>query len=401
MRDVHNFKRRDYTVVSYTGKNAPKNVVSYVDNVSTRTQRDDSKSTPSVNGKHFQPTGYHALFCYTSPTPGFAEWGYTWPAAMRSIKARVDVDGARVGSAWRLGINPGTLRPDVPTHVVSAAREAVLQAMRNSEVDIGITIGESKETLKSLVGVLKDIADAIRKLSKAARRLLTFPQYYVRRMLRDKRLPKGIHMAGVKEYLRFMFGIRPAVADAHGYALQIEKGFQNSPIGKVQKRRSIKLDPSILNYADVSHTGSVEVGSKVGVDVHITDPERYQLWRFGLTNPVAVAWELVSLSFVVDWFTGMGAFIRALSQPLGCIARNGYETQFAVGNVRVIDRTFVRFIATGRHATSDVPSYADCRIFAMQRGGFIGFIPPVPYLKLGVNLNQAASIWALIASFSK
>lgn len=38
--------------------------------------------------------------------------------------------------------------------------------------------------------------------------------------------------------------------------------------------------------------------------------------RFGLVNPLEVAWELVPLSFVVDWFVPIGDYLSALDVPL-------------------------------------------------------------------------------------
>lgn len=45
--------------------------------------------------------------------------------------------------------------------------------------------------------------------------------------------------------------------------------------------------------------------------------------RFGLTNPLEVAWELLPYSFVVDWFVPIGDYLSALDAPLRFKHRGG------------------------------------------------------------------------------
>lgn len=45
--------------------------------------------------------------------------------------------------------------------------------------------------------------------------------------------------------------------------------------------------------------------------------------RFGLTNPLEIAWELIPLSFVADWFLPIGSYLSALDAPMRFIHVGG------------------------------------------------------------------------------
>jgi hypothetical protein len=67
----------------------------------------------------------------------------------------------------------------------------------------------------------------------------------------------------------------------------------------------------------------------------------------GLTSPVALAWELVPFSFVVDWFLPIGPMLGAFSAFQGLTFVRGYKTYYTERTVFLnIDQTFSNADAT-------------------------------------------------------
>lgn len=73
------------------------------------------------------------------------------------------------------------------------------------------------------------------------------------------------------------------------------------------------------------------VVAKAGCDFKVTNPNLYLASRLGLTNPIAVAWELVPWSFAVDWFVNVGEWINQFDSHLGVeIQKPWYSTRAKV-----------------------------------------------------------------------
>lgn len=58
--------------------------------------------------------------------------------------------------------------------------------------------------------------------------------------------------------------------------------------------------------------------------------------RFGLVNPLEVAWELLPFSFVADWFLPIGGYLNAMDAPFRFDHRGG-----SVGHRSLVKATFL------------------------------------------------------------
>lgn len=406
MRDQRDFNRTDQWILhTENGRTGQVNNTYWqVDSKSVYSERDEPTSTLSVDGKYFIPTTYYAIFIHTSPRYGYAEW--TKPVAFYpqyKIVTRIGKEGAAVVDSWKIGLT-ASLRPSVDAKTIASCRDAVLEALRNTDVDLGASIGELPETLKGMLDLVKDLTSLRKAASAAALSLSSTSIAAVRKMLRKGSLPKGVSKRAAQEYLRLMYGVRPIVMDAYAISDQIEKGITSAPIGHVEKRRSSQVDLSSFNQGTyITFTGKVETGVLIGVDVLCSNPTSYQLWRYGVTNPLAVAWELLSLSFVVDFFTGIGSFVQAIQQPMGVVAINGYETIYTDGFFTKRERLSVPYLGEGNSPglVVDGSAQVDIRTKCMQRFTTIGFTPPAPYISLGLNDGQVATIVALITALRR
>jgi hypothetical protein len=70
-----------------------------------------------------------------------------------------------------------------------------------------------------------------------------------------------------------------------------------------------------------------EQGVYVRLDYKMDNPLLAQAANLGLTNPAALAWELVPFSFVADWFVPVGDYLNCLDAALGYSFLGGSKTE--------------------------------------------------------------------------
>lgn len=366
-----------------------------------RSFRSDSfPTTPNSQGQYYQTTNYQALFYVTNSKAGYASW-VTSPGTYFEIEVGKTMSGP-TEFKWDIGLDANLL-PAVPAYILAGARQSILNSVRDSDIDIAQTSGELKETLVGLRDFARDLVRLAMGLTRAGLAFRSHPIRTVRGWLRNwSTAPVGLTKAGAREYLRFMYGVRPILLDVHGYALQISKGLGTKPIGSAYSRQSAFVDLTSFDRSYngrpwIRHLGKVEVGVEIGLDFYLTNPALFELDRYGLTNPAALVWELTTLSFVVDWFTGLGNFIRAIQQPMGCSARNGYETRFTDANYQIFQRIFA--VGSNSYVIVDGSTIGQVNGLAMKRDKTLGFTPPVPYIRVDLNRSQITSLLAILTTF--
>lgn len=196
-------------------------------------------------------------------------------------------------------------------------------AMRK-EIDLGVFLGEIPETYAFLNSALPSIGRAFKYLRKkdpaSAVRVL-----YSSKMNKDGRLepPKGF-LNGLTEvakaWLSAQYALKPIMNDVYDAVRILDEGYKRDPYlifaATHVERRPLNIGKNWSNGSNIdTYVGHVEVSSKAYM--RVTNPLTYTLEQVGLTNPAAVAWELVPLSFVFDWFVPLGTYISNMKPPSG------------------------------------------------------------------------------------
>ena len=345
---------------------------------SVRTRRSDVvKTTPFPNGTYHEVTAYQAFFMFATPIPGFSEEGnfrYDWES------------GEAATSIWSYGCNAG-LVPTVPNLVLSRVRQ-MMDAQVRDDLDMSVMAGEARETAR----LLSDVLLKLLKIVKGIRSLRPGGSGYSNVTVVAARREAFNGSRSARAYLSYMYGIKPLINDVIKIANHWDERCE-APISKPlhAKVTDEDFDRSFPNTSSKYKEGRVERGVKSGAYAYVTNPQLLRASQYGLTSPLSLAWELTTLSFVVDWFTGIGAFIRGLEPPLGVSIRDYWETVYVDNNFTYVDD---RRRAYG--ITDYVKPRQRIRLKAMNRYGSTHVLPPPPYLSLGVNSNQVLSILALI-----
>lgn len=239
-------------------------------------------------------------------------------------------------------------RSDVILAARRSAASKLLEQVKNQKVNIGQMIAERNQTISMLTAAFvktREILEAVRRrdipaLGKAAGFGLPPPppsatstvwqhaswqrrsDKYNRRKKRAVAMAANLHL--VKEY-----GIKPLASDIYGLAelLAAQSYAIVRSSAQAGSRQSYDtVEQGYLNGVKTTWYTKFEVFVKTGCDFSSNGTIAPTLSASGLTNPAAIAWEMVPFSFIVDWVYPLGDYFNNLDATLGLTLRDGYET---------------------------------------------------------------------------
>jgi len=186
---------------------------------------------------------------------------------------------------------------------------------------LAVNFAERQQSISMMAARLMQLARFGKALKKfdlitAAKSLGIDPQSGIPKVYQPGKKPRGWSNAKQRSkivadaWLEFHFGWEPLVKDIF-HATQV---LQSPMSGKsVEETAVVPFEHKMIDrpYSETYLRATKGyVSHKCGATLQVTDANAYQANRLGLTNPAAWAWELIPFSFVVDWFTTVGAFIN-------------------------------------------------------------------------------------------
>jgi len=142
------------------------------------------------------------------------------------------------------------------------------------------------------------------------------------------------------------------------------------------------IGPSFSNNRSQITVEDGVLVAKTGATLKITNPDLLLASRMGLINPLAIAWELVPFSFVVDWFTKFGDVLEAKTDFLGISLLDSYNTRYLKAK-----SIFVTWDKRAGHLGSGYNGQFVYGVHRMQRAK--GLITPVTLYPKLVNFGQS------------
>lgn len=227
---------------------------------------------------------------------------------------------------------------------VEMKNEAATKAL-NKLADQKINLGENLATFGQTLAMFMSRVDFLKAALNLGRQTKDWRQFLKLSTL-DLR-EKGPLSKAASSYLEYIYGLKPLVDDVYT-AHKLLKNHAEAPlllkaVGKAQRTVEKTIGFTLPNSSVTKD--SVTSDSKLTCTVWAyVDPEWKgvrALQQFGLVNPVALAWELVPYSFVVDWFLPIGPVLYALTAPMGLVFVDGY---YSFRNSEV---TNISYAATG------------------------------------------------------
>lgn len=179
------------------------------------------------------------------------------------------------------------------------------EAVRGHSFDLGINMAEMHKTYGTVLTNLRSIGAALYDLKHgqivSALRTLGAGQVKTHRQLKAKDLSG--------RWLETQYAFLPLIDQSYQAAKAMEA---------ISRGRSLKFSARSRTYRVTRNESSSPAGynyptnwtysKKILANLY----EELSLGRsLGLTNPAAIAWEVVPYSFVVDWFLPVGSYLAA------------------------------------------------------------------------------------------
>lgn len=167
-------------------------------------------------------------------------------------------------------------------------------------VDLLTEIGEAKETLGYIMGLLRSIVELVVKTKRD-----------ISKAIRNKRPGQAFESIAdevASIWMQFRYAVSPL-----GYSINDALDYMQSSFSPYQTFRSgdsNNFTPVLSNGWMPS--GSIEIIDRVWLKYRFESEDLLHDLKF---NPAATAWELIPLSFVVDWVLNIGDLISSLSTP--------------------------------------------------------------------------------------
>lgn len=310
------------------------------------------------------------------------------------------------------------------TATTAKVHNAVNAAILRMEVDLGETLGNVNE-LGTLLGrrVYLAARALAALLTKDRRRAgLYLSEMIAANSLRGPRPRKGYNRddrarkrpkiskgridqaldSASNGYLEGVFGWAPFIRDTMAIRDAIVKELQREGTHYSVTRKSAEkrnaatfLGPSEAPFRFLA--GTIQQGTQIGVQYRIDRHYIAALSSLGLTNPLATLWQLLPLSFVVDWFVSIGSFLRGLTVGHGLAFESGYKTWFTRSDYKAHE-----YIAKNAYQVGEwtgVP-FVKVKGFGMRRLPLYTFPAPKLTMRFSLNFNKALTAVALVTKLS-
>lgn len=272
----------------------------------------------------------------------------------------------------------------------SKAHHKFLNELTDVKLSVGQIYAERRKTIALIANRVGSLYRAYRSLRRGRN------PFNGNRRSDPKRAPEL--------WLEYTYGWVPLVHDVYD-ALQFEKN--NRPHAHIRKKVKGRLSVEELDggtlypYVQWNRRNTVQCTRtySLGADVIVTDPGWAFLNQFDISNPAALAWELLPYSFVVDWFIPVGDWLRVMNATAGITFRNPYQiikgdiTEQSVVSVTASSGRFgdLIFMGSGRNSSVETLKFS----YKERQSSFSLSLPSLfePHL----TTERALSALALLA----
>lgn len=206
-----------------------------------------------------------------------------------------------------------------------------LADLRRAYVNIPLILADRRETVQLLARKAKQLTLLLDQRQRA-----DLIRYFQTRKKDRRRVARDI----ANEHLSFLFGVLPLVSEAEGLCnlLSQDKDIVLTGRGRAsqleidrQDRSSIPTGTQVAYRYVPAYRASLErmvrYSHRTSLRTRITAASAARLRDWGF-NPIATAYDLVPLSFLADFVSNLGAFLRSYDPLVGVTFETGSSTSW-------------------------------------------------------------------------
>lgn len=285
---------------------------------------------------------------WRNPTAYYRAIGTQWAPSVQIRSEKVNrFTGAKSYTGTATGYVGGSgysLLPSLATNKfswVDLNDQCVIKALAkfsDGPIDIGVLLGERRESLEFLsdtaeraFGMMKAVKRRDVKAIKQSLRIQEGSQRHYRSVLHE------VADAPTDLWLSSALAVKPMVADAYGVMEALETKEQAEPpmkkaVATVKDLVPYEYNSSAYllgNYFLFKAAGDIELLVKVRFDAEMRNDLLFRLSQVGVANPLSLAWNLLPLSFVADYFGNVGDYFQASGSTVGLKFKAGSITNTA------------------------------------------------------------------------
>lgn len=351
------------------------------------------------------PTPYEAARDYKE-AQYFEVWSDPIPTYDRVN--RVVVDSVRRKYGKEISLYLPNFAHELPDYLYNNAVINLRRKLSLADFNLGVALAELPESINMIARAVINLYNLIRnirrwrpipdngRITRSEPSVYYGPDNNLNSLSRAERFRKYLDVdrlasLAADAYLAWKYGWEPLFRDIYDAVhLVIERMTHG-----VLKARGVYIENLLeTRWYNFRYKRKLDYnrGCEVGLTYKIADADLATLNSLGLINPVSIAWELVPLSFVYDWFIPIGEFLSNATAYKGLEFVTGYRTFFSKGSVAQEDTGYKD--STYKYGTNPVVVSQQER---MDRDKLSQF----PHVGLqfkhrGLNLNQIGTALALI-----
>jgi hypothetical protein len=304
------------------------------------------------------------------------------------------------------GLAPG-LAEDILIHSAAVKARNRVSPVHFESI---VSLIEAPKTVALLTGVFIDVARFVRGVRTGAWsdivRAFKHDARRTKKKIRLKRYARFASDNASQRWLELRYGWTPLMLEAQGLLAamtqpeelkvrQLARGFDKSELRETFFR---SLDYGAYGVEtfkfNVSRTANVRAYVLYEVALKGLQPLR----DYGVLDIPKAAWEIMTLSFVIDWFIPIGDWLQAITPKLGI---NTLAEGYTVENDYTVHRTVVSHIEPTSGAqrwkrTGSVGRVDSYRSYQKRRVTSLEVLKAIPPFNVRINVKRAIDAVALI-----
>lgn len=209
------------------------------------------------------------------------------------------------------------------------------QKLNDTPIDLGVALGEYRSTAAMLTGAMETVRGLAQTLR--GRRYADAVKYLLSgddpRLYENNNSLVLAARRSADAWLGFTYGVLPLMKDVEG-AVALLTGETGLPEIRVKASHAVQYREVtscpvgwLLTRNDIS--GFARCSGRI--DIQLSNPFLFDLYKAGILNPLQTAWELIPYSFVVDWFAPIGTWLGSVQPVPGIDSVRGYTSFRAAG----------------------------------------------------------------------